>query len=64
MIVQPNRAVLRTVASRARARAKADAELEDAIMAALRQHHSAPEVGRAAGLSKSTVQRIARRRLR
>lgn len=62
MIVQPDRRVLRTVASKARAKARAESELHDAIMAALRQHHSTSEVGRAAGVSASTVQRIAAKR--
>jgi transposase len=50
---------LRNVERRAKAFGFARSELDAAILAALRQHHSVRAVARVAGVSASTVQRIA-----
>jgi AraC-like DNA-binding protein len=50
---------MRNVARRASALERARVEFHGAIEAAIRQHHSVRAVARVAGVSASTVQRIA-----
>jgi transposase len=57
-----DRAVMRTVQRRAAAFERSRSELHSAIRAALRQNHSMRAVAKVAGVSASTVQRIAAKR--
>jgi transposase-like protein len=53
------RAVMRTVIRRTADLARAEKAWKGAIRSALREHHSVRAVARVAGVSASTVQRIA-----